>query len=486
VHLFPSGGTTLAGWLTVFAGYAAVVSVVTHGPIGAWGVWAAGGYGAAALAAWRGRGSAVPLLIGLSGALIAPAIWLAIRWPGSGETGETAVVARAASLLLHHGSPYLPAGQLLSAQSYNPYLPAMSIFGLPQAAGLPGLLGNPVSWLAAATVVLVAAAIGVGMPYRTWRRPTGAETLLRNTALAVLSPVLALPIALGVTDPPIIALICLALACASRPAAGRSASGTSADGLARPGGAASRWITWIGLAAVAVGTACAMKATAWPAFPVIAGMIAARDGMRAAARFTATATATAVLLIAGLAPALTSQPRAFTDNIIAYPLGLTRRLTPAASPLPGHLLASTGNAGHLAAIGLLLLAGAGVAVSLALRPPRDVRAAAIRLAVGLTLLFTLGPAARFGYFAYPAALLAWLALTRLGQTAASSPESAVPRRRNAGKHDPPLDNSRTFQTSSPLSSHALWRCSKPIFSSTRKEAAFRRAPLPRVGGARQR
>jgi hypothetical protein len=406
---FPSGGTALVAWLAIFAGYAAVVSIVTQGPSRAWGALAAVSYGVAALAAWRWRGSVLPLLIGVSGAVVAPAIWLAIRWPGG---GETAVVARAASLLLHHGSPYLASGQLLSAQSYNPYLPAMSVFGLPRAAGLPGLLGNPASWLAAASVVLVAAAIGVGMPHRTWRQGPGRQMWLRNTALAVMSPVLALPIALGVTDPPVIGLICLALACANRRPPPHPPARRSAADVPSPDGATARWISWAGLAAITIGTACAMKATAWPALPVITAMIAARDGRRAAARFAAAATATAMLLIAGLAPALISHPRDFADNIIAYPLGLTRHLTPAASPLPGHLLASTGTAGHVAAIVLLLLAGAALAASLLVRPPRDARAAAIRLALGLTLLFAIAPAARFGYFAYPAALLGWLALIR--------------------------------------------------------------------------
>ena len=42
----------------------------------------------------------------------------------------------------------------------------------------------------------------------------------------------------------------------------------------------------------------------------------------------------------------------------------------------------------------------------------DVRAAIWRLAVGLTLMFLLGPDVRFGYFLYPFGLLGWLALTR--------------------------------------------------------------------------
>jgi hypothetical protein len=169
-----------------------------------------------------------------------------------------------------------------------------------------------------------------------------------------------------------------------------------------------------------------MKATAWPALPVIAALVAAREGLRAAARFAAAAAATAAALTATFAPALAGQPGAFADNIVAYPLGLTRHLTPAASPLPGHLLARMGTAGHLAAIGLLLAAVAAIALSLVLRPPRDVRAAAVRLALGFTLLFALAPAARFGYFAYPAALLGWLALTRAGSESLIRDQRAAP------------------------------------------------------------
>jgi hypothetical protein len=388
----------LAWWFSVFAGYAAIVAVVTQGPSRTWGMWAAAGYALAALAALaarRSRGSALPLLIGAYGAVAAPTIWLADTWqPGS----EPVVVARAAFLLAHHGSPYLPSGQLLSAQSYNPYLPAMTVFGFPSLAGLPGVLGSPASWMAVTSLALAAGAIGIGLPQR------GSGIVLRYTALAVVTPVLAFPIALGETDPPVITLMCLALACA-----GRSAADAPAHTGPWPGGAASRWITWDGLAAVAIGTACAMKAIAWLGLPVLTAMILTREGPRGAARFAGTAAATAVILTAVFAPALLAHPAAVADNIIAYPLGLTAHLTPAASPLPGHLLASTGP-GRLAALGLLLAAAAGVAASLVLRPPRSARAASVRLALALAILFALAPNARFGYFAYPAALVGWAAL----------------------------------------------------------------------------
>jgi hypothetical protein len=101
---------------------------------------------------------------------------------------------------------------------------------------------------------------------------------------------------------------------------------------------------------------------------------------------------------------------------VLFPLGLTKYQTPAASPLPGHLLATTGSAGHMAAVALLALAGVGFAVSLIVRPPADARAAAFRIALGLAVMFTLAPATRWGYFVYPIGLIGWVALTGRGSS----------------------------------------------------------------------
>ena len=120
------------------------------------------------------------------------------------------------------------------------------------------------------------------------------------------------------------------------------------------------------------------------------------------------ASALAVLM----APAALADPYAFLQNTVLFPLGLTKYKTPAASPLPGHLLAETGMAGHWAAVGLLIAAGVGFAVWLVVRPPTDARAAAWRLALGLTAMFTLAPATRWGYYVYPIGLVGWLLLTR--------------------------------------------------------------------------
>ena len=126
-----------------------------------------------------------------------------------------------------------------------------------------------------------------------------------------------------------------------------------------------------------------------------------------------------------MAPTALAHPYSFLQNTVLFPLGLTKHKTPAASPLPGHLLAMTGMAGHWAAVGLLVAAGLGFAVSLIVRPPAGPRAAAWRLALGLTVMFTLAPATRWGYFVYPIGLVGWMFLSR----------SAVLRRPEKGGPD---------------------------------------------------
>jgi Glycosyltransferase family 87 len=397
-HGFGFDRRWLTGWLALFAVYAALMTAFgIGGEDGVWGIWATCGYALAAFLASRSRGFAVPLLVAFGVAMVAPTIWLAVHDPA---TADVIVVSRSAVLLLHHGSPYLPVAQLASWTSYNPYLPAMALFGLPSAAGLPGLLGDTRPWLTAATLALAAAAFWVVAPHRGSGCRDCRAAAWWFAVFAVASPLLALPLSVGITDPPVTALTCLALAFVARCRRMPVAAG------------------------VTIGVACAMKSTAWLALVVIVALLVARDGPRAAARFVGAAVITGAGLVAATAPALLTRPSALLQNTVLFPLGLTQHKTPAASPLPGHVLADMGHAGHLAAVGLLVAAGLAVAVSLVVRPPADVPAAARRLAIGLALMFVLAPAARFGYFAYPLALLAWSALTRADRVPADEERPA--------------------------------------------------------------
>jgi Glycosyltransferase family 87 len=361
----------------LFAGGVALFS--DNGLHRRWGIVAACAYlaAAAAVLAWRSRGLDLALLISIGGALITPLFWNAAthrRQP------EVSVIQRSAGQLVHYHSPYQTATALATVHNpnaYNPYLPVMSLFGVPRALFGSATITDPRVWFGAAFLLVFGLALAA----------TGATHVLRWTLFVAATPVIAFELAVGGTDIPILALMCLGLALLWR----------------RP-----RHV----LAGLAIGVAAAAKATAWPAVVVAAVLILVRDGRRPMLYFVGSAVAACGALIG---PVAVLWPGALVANTIMFPLGLANITSEAASPLPGHIIASTGHTGHLIAVGLLVLAGVAIAVSLVYRPPRDVPSAAWRLIIGLSLMFLLAPATRFGYFIYPAALAAWLEISLLAE-----------------------------------------------------------------------
>ncbi|HVT68218.1 MAG TPA: glycosyltransferase 87 family protein [Trebonia sp.] len=373
------GRRAITVWFAVFTLYAGAEIFTRHAD-GTWGAWACGGYAVATLLFLLTRGWLLPLAAALAGAFAGPLVWMILRVPDT-STAEVVVINRSASYLVRHGTPYLPAPLITDWQHYNPYLPLMELFGLPRQAGAPGLLGDPRIWTSVVTVAALATAFALLSPPGTRRARAGVLT-----AFAVASPLVAFPLTVGVTDPPIIALTCLALALATR-----------------------RRFAW---AALAAGVACAMKPTAWAVIPVLAVLAWARESHRAAVWFTGTAVGSAVVLALAAAPNALATPDAIRQNLIDYPLGTSTFKTVANSPLPGHLIAQHGHAGHLTVDVLLLAAVLGFAAWLLARPPADARDAGLRLIVLYAVLFTLAPSTRYGYYAYPLALAGWLALSR--------------------------------------------------------------------------
>jgi hypothetical protein len=301
---------------------------------------------------------------------------------------EVGVITRSAALFLHHGTPYLGTTALAAAHNpyaYDPYLPALIVFGMPHALFGEGLLTDPRVWFGAVFVATFGAALAAAGRRRAgwWAAATTA------------TPLIAYPLSVGGDDLPVLGLLCLGLAVAGADAGPRSWWRRS-------------WRQPVA-AGLILGLAAAMKATAWPALAVALALLGARQGKRAAARFGLAAAGIAVIADG---PAIAVAPGAMVANTIAFPLGLAKAASPAASALPGHLLAATGSTGRWAAISLVVAAGLAVAVSLLIRPPADLHAAGWRLVTGLTLLFLLAPASRVGYFLYPLGLSAWLLLTR--------------------------------------------------------------------------
>jgi hypothetical protein len=378
--------TWLIGGLMVCALFGGGVSLFSSDPLHRlWGLSAACAYALAALAvlAWRSRASVgvdVALAVVICGAILIPLLWMVVTGHGEPEVG---VVANSAQTLIKHGTPYKSPKVLATTTNpnlYNPYLPLMAAFGVPQALFGHGLLTDPRVWFGVVFLVVFACAL----------RIAGARDCVRWALLVTASPIIAFELCVGGTDVPMVAFMCLGFAL-----------------LWRVQGA--NLIT----AGLALGVASSMKATAWPALVVAFSLLYVRDGPRAAWRFTAVALAVVAVIVG---PFAILKPGSLVKNTILFPLGLASVKSQAASPLLGHVLAATGVVGHTIVVILLIGSGLAIAVSLVIRPPRDVPAATWRLVIGLTAMFVLAPSTRFGYFIYPAALVLWLYVAKVGRT----------------------------------------------------------------------
>lgn len=374
----------VAGVFAVSAVFALVTMLTSvNAPERVWGTFAVVSYAAGAVIAVvvRRWGVILAVLTSLIGAVAAPLAWMGVT--GLAQP-EVAVIIRSAAMFMHQGTPYASPAALVAADNwhaYDPYLPALIVFGVPRAF-IGGLFSDPRIWFGIAFAATFGAAVRIArVPRPVWW-----------TALVMASPVVALPLAVGGDDLPVLGLLCLGLALASR-------------------GSRSQW-RWAAAAGLALGLAAAMKATAWPAVAVVAVLLIARQGWRAVTWY-AVAVLGVALAIDG--PTVAAHPAAALANTVLYPLGLAKVASPAASLLPGHLLASTGSLGHWTALVLMAAAGAGVGAWLIIRPPKDAHGAGWRLALGLGLVFLLAPASRVGYFVYPLGLAAWLLLSRRPQ-----------------------------------------------------------------------
>jgi hypothetical protein len=355
-----------------------------------WGVSAACAYAVAALIimAWRSRAVAgidIALGVLICGAILVPLLWMVLNGHGEPEVG---VVANSARTLIRHGTPYRSSQVLASTSDpnqYNPYLPLMAVFGVPQAVFGHGLLTDPRVWFGLVFLVVFAFALKTA-----WARDSARWALL-----VTASPIIAFELVVGGTDVPMVAFLCLGFALLWKPNPNPIAVG------------------------LALGIASSMKATAWPALIVAFTLLYVRDGKRVAWRFTLVALVVVALIVG---PFAILRPGALAQNTILFPLGLAHVKSQAASPLLGHVLAQTGVVGHTIAVALLIGSGLAIAVSLVVRPPRDVPSATIRLVLGLTAMFILAPSTRFGYFIYPGAMMLWLLVSMAGRRPAALAE----------------------------------------------------------------
>jgi hypothetical protein len=378
----------LAGIFAFSAAWAILVAVVTNDRNHQlWGDIAAVGYGLAlltVLAVRHTRMADIALALAFLGGLVVPLAYLAASNQMQPEVG---VVYQSGWNLLHHGTPYLSGAGLRRTgdpiNHYNPYLPLMALFGVPSALFGLGPFTDPRVWFGVVFVAVFWLALRRG----------GAGDPGRWLLLVAGSPIIAFELAVGGTDVPMVAFLCL--------------------------GFAYLWARKPVMTGLALGIASAMKATAWPALLVGAALLWVTAGRRAVRNFALAAVAIVVVCVG---PFIAVHPRALITNTIKFPLGLAGIESAARSPLPGYLIASTGHLGHTIVIALLGLAGLAVAVSLLVRPPRTVPRAVLLLAGAMTLMFVLAPSTRVGYFIYPAALVIWLLVVRAERQATADDE----------------------------------------------------------------
>jgi hypothetical protein len=401
-----------------FAGYTAAASTLPAHR--AWGGIAFFGYAVAAvlataqlLAGGRLRGGAVRWsvlgLAWLGGTLLPLLIQAAQRAGGNPcrAQEEVVVIESGAARLLDGGTPYLTRDAIAAAPEpllgYLPYQPGMVVFGLPRATFGTVWWTDARIWFAVATAAVVALAL------RRLRSAGTPDDLLVRAAQAItVLPICALTLATGGDDLPVLALCLLAVALAG----------------------CDRWTG----SGVAVGTAAALKLFAWPVAVVLlihAVALGTGWGSGPARRWDFGPARRLALPgigipVAALLPMVLIGPAAVWENVVRFPLGLGLVASPAASPLPGHLVATSVPGGRWVAAALLGVTAVALAVRVWRRPPRTAAATANLCAVGLLVAILLMPATRFGYLLYPAGFAVWaVAVGRVAGTGRPAVPSEV-------------------------------------------------------------
>ncbi|HUY40370.1 MAG TPA: glycosyltransferase 87 family protein [Candidatus Dormibacteraeota bacterium] len=327
----------------------------------------------------------------LVGATVLP-LSLEVAWRAQGNPTahvqpEAVVVEQAAHRAANGHDPYrlitshgrvvvpTPPGQPTS-ESFFPYLPLMTLFGLPSSTKEPIALTDSRIFFSMVTMLVVVGALVMS------RGPN--EPKVRTLQVLTVLPTAALPLATGGDDMPVVAFLLLAMVLAQR---------------RRPG--------WSGFV---LGVASSMKFTAWPLAAL--ALFAARDaqGRRAPGRM-----ALGMLVVAGpvVAPFVLRNPQAFVENVILFPLGLSGVSSPAASALPGHVLVGIFPSLHRILPVAVGVVGSSVLVARLLRRTPSTAAQVTALAGWVMLVaFLLAPATRVGYLLYPLNFFVWSHLLR--------------------------------------------------------------------------
>jgi hypothetical protein len=314
-------------------------------------------------------------------------VWRSNGDPGSHLQPEVTTIETGGQTIAKGKDPYHevtnPHGKVLyrvkgepTYEGFLPYLPLMTLFGLPSAHHHDIVLTDARIFFSLATLALTAVAL--------WLCPADGRRKMRTLQVIAILPTAALPLATGGDDMPIVAFLLLAMVLAQR---------------RQPF-----------VSGLVLGIVSAMKFTAWPLAAL--ALFAARD--RRGVRRPGTMFL-GMLVVAGpvVVPFALRGPWAFFDNVVLFPLGLSGVTSPAASPLPGHLLVTAFPFLHRAlplAVGLV--GGVILAWYLARRTPQTTSQVCSVGGIVMAVIILLAPATRIGYLLYPINFFVWSYLFR--------------------------------------------------------------------------
>jgi Glycosyltransferase family 87 len=320
------------------------------------------------------------------GAVAIP-LGLEARWrhldPGAAfAQPEVSVIERSAQYLSRGQDPYrayMHNGHVVDAlkgvpayESFFPYFPLMGVFGLPSAETHKGA-GLTDARIVMSLMTMIASAMALAL-LRVSR-----ETKVRIFQILVALPTGALFLSTGGDDMPILALMLLGVA-----------------GLQRR----SNYV-----AGVSIGLAAAMKLTAWPLAAGALLVARTREGRSGAARI---AVIVATIVLVTVIPFAAKDPWSFVSNVFAFPLGLAGVRSPAASPLPGHILTTIWSPmGHILAPLALLVMGYFAWRYVRAHWPINLSQMLGLLAVAFSVMILSASATRIGYLIYPLNLAVW-------------------------------------------------------------------------------
>jgi hypothetical protein len=271
-----------------------------------------------------------------------------------------------------HGKLIDPILGIPSFESFFPYFPLMSVFGLPSAE-THKTKGLTDPRIAMSLLTLLASGLALGL------LRASSKKKIRVAQCLLALPTGALFLSTGGDDMPILALTLLGVVALQR--------------------------RQNNFAGISLGLAAAMKLTAWPM--AFGALLVARDDKNRSAWLRVAAWIVAVVLVT-VAPFAIRAPWAFMSNVFAFPLGLTSVTSPAASALPGHILYTLwAPAGHILAPVTFLVGGYFMTKYLRRHWPLTLAQLLAILSVVFLTMMCVATATRIGYVIYPLNFALW-------------------------------------------------------------------------------